>query len=103
MNRNLTNKENKKILERYHISLNSSSKKKNREKVQQVLTNKFCRCVKKIGINNEPRSIGICTKTIFTKKSLRRGKINCTGKNRIVEFFQPLRKITLTRKSRRRI
>ena len=42
---------------------------------------------KKVNTNNknEPRAIGICTKTIFNNKGLTRGKFRCKNK-RYVNF-----------------
>ena len=50
---------------------------------EKILAGKLCRCIKKIGINDEARSIGICTKTIFNRKGYTRGKFTCKGKRRV--------------------
>lgn len=47
---------------------------------EKILREKLCRCIKKIDPINEARSIGICTKSVFNRKGLTRGKFNCTGK-----------------------
>ena len=67
----MTNKMNvgdyEKILNYYKIPIPKSHKKLKVE-AEKILAGKLCRCIKKIGINDEARSIGICTKTIFNRK-----------------------------------
>jgi hypothetical protein len=67
------------------------------EEAENILSEKLCKCIKKVEdkvkMKNESRAIGICTKTIFNRKGLTRGKFKCTGKKRFVKFNK-------TRKSR---
>ena len=67
--KNLTKKDYIKILKFYKMDIPSTYKaiKKNAEK---ILAEKLCRCIKKVDIENEARSIGICTNSIFTRKGL---------------------------------
>jgi hypothetical protein len=81
-NTNLTQKEYTKILEFYNITIPKSKRLLEKE-AENILSEKLCRCIKKVGQNKkigEPRAIGICTKTIFDRKGLTRGKFNCTGR-----------------------
>ena len=80
----ITDNDYKKILEYYKKPLPPSRRllKLNAEK---ILAQKLCRCIKKVGVNNESRSIGICTKTIFNRKGFTRGKFQCK-KNVKVDF-----------------
>ena len=80
----ITNNDYKKILEYYKQPLPQSRRllKLNAEK---ILSQKLCRCIKKVDVNNEARSIGICTKTIFNRKGYTRGKFKCK-KNAHVDF-----------------
>jgi hypothetical protein len=82
----ITNNDYKKILEYYKKPLPRSRRllKLNAEK---LLSQKLCRCIKKVGVNNEneARSIGICTKSIFNRKGFTRGKFKCK-KNAKVDF-----------------
>jgi hypothetical protein len=73
------------ILNRYNLPI-SKTKRNNRINVERTLTNKFCKCLKKIGTENEARSIGICTKTIYNRLGLKRGLIKCKDKDRKVLF-----------------
>ena len=72
------------ILNYYKIKIPSSNKLI-KEKAESILAEKLCRCIKKIDPENEAKSIGICTKTIFSRKGYTRGKFNCK-KNQSVEF-----------------
>jgi len=76
----LTKNDYIKILEYYKKSIPKSSRllKMGAEK---ILNEKLCRCIKKLDPINEAKSIGICTKTIFNRKGLRRGQFKCKGKS----------------------
>jgi predicted Zn-dependent protease len=78
----LTNNDYKQILEYYKKQIPKSSRllKINAEK---ILAEKLCKCIKKIEPENEARSIGICTKTIFNRKGYTRGKFKCKGKRAV--------------------
>ena len=78
----LTNNDYKQILEYYNKTIPKSNRllKKNAE---QILAEKLCKCIKKIEPENEARSIGICTKTIFNRKGYTRGKFKCRGKRTV--------------------
>jgi len=76
----LTNDDYVKILQFYNIKIPDST-----EKIQQmaedIIAKKLCRCIKKTSSGfTEPRSIGICTKSIFNNKGFTRGKFTCKGK-----------------------
>lgn len=59
-------------------------------KTKQVLATKLCRCIRKV--NQGPRSIGICTKSIFTQRHLNRGSFRCKGRNRTVNVTKKTKK-----------
>ena len=68
-----------KILNYYKIRVPpGSSSKTLKNKAENILSEKMCRCIKKVGIDNEPRAIGICTKTVINRKGYRRGKFSCS-------------------------
>lgn len=72
------------ILNYYKIKIPSSNESI-KEKAKNILAVKLCRCIKKIDPENEAKSIGICTKTIFSRKGYTRGKFTCR-KKQTVEF-----------------
>ena len=72
----LTNNDYKQILEYYNKPIPKSTRLL-KNNAQQILAEKLCRCIKKIEPENEARSIGICSKTIFNRKGYTRGKFNC--------------------------
>jgi hypothetical protein len=72
----------KKILDFYNIPIPSTISSM-KEEAESILSLKLCRCIKKLGVENEPKSIGICTKTIFNRKGLKRGKFSCSKKQSV--------------------
>jgi hypothetical protein len=94
MSSNLTKGDYIKILNFYKVPIPESSKKLKLE-AEKLLAEKLCRCIKSVDPKNEPKSIGICTRTIFNKKGLKRGSFKCK-KNQNVTF----KKNTKTRKNR---
>jgi len=83
MVKKITNNEYIKILEFYKIPI-PKTKKLIQKEAEKILSEKLCKCIKEIDVA-EPRSIGICTKSIFNKKGLTRGKFQCK-KKRFVTF-----------------
>ena len=84
MSTELTNKDYISILNYYNMNI-PKSKRLLKKQAESIMADKLCRCIKKIDIHNEPKSIGICTKTIFNNKGYTRGKFTCK-KNRTVKF-----------------
>ena len=83
---NMHNSDYIQILKYYNEPI-PKSKRLIQEEAEKILSLKLCRCIKKIDsyAKNEPKAIGICTKTIFNRKGLTRGKFKCKGK-RYVNF-----------------
>ena len=80
--KSLTKKDYEKILDYYKIKIPTSVKLM-REKADKILSEKLCRCIKKIDTIIEAKAIGVCTKNIFNRKGLTRGKFDCKGKQNI--------------------
>lgn len=82
----LTNNDYIQLLNYYQINV---PKKRNTLKKmgEKILAQKLCSCIKKVGplMNKEPLAIGACTRSIFTRKKLKRKKFQCK-KNRYVKF-----------------
>jgi hypothetical protein len=78
----LTNCDYIKILNYYKIEI-PGSKEQIKDEATKILGEKLCRCIKKLDPANEARSIGICTKSIFGRKGLTRGKFKCKGKRQL--------------------
>jgi hypothetical protein len=92
----LTNDDYVKILKYYDMEIPKSNRILKQEG-RRILGEKLCRCIKKLDPVNEARSIGICTKTIFNRKGLTRGKFSCKGKRQLT-----FRKMRSSQKTRRR-
>ena len=93
----LTKNDYIKILEYYrlHIPKTMPLLKK---KAEDMLALKLCKCIKKVSPDNEPKAIGICSRTIFNRKGLQRKSFKCK-KGRFVEIDKLKRK-NKTRKFR---
>jgi hypothetical protein len=78
----LTNNDYKQILEYYNKPIPKSTQLL-KNNAQQILAEKLCRCIKKLEPKNKVRSIGICSKTIISRKGYTRGKFKCKGKRLI--------------------
>lgn len=86
----ITNEDYMKILEFYKIPI-PKSKRILQKKAEKILAIKLCRCIKKVGVENEARSVGICTNSVLNRKGLTRGKFTCKGKQK-VSFSKTSRK-----------
>lgn len=67
------------ILNYYNIPI-TTSKQKNRLAAEHILGTKLCRCIKKVKKTDkvtDPRSVGICTDSIFKKRNLKYYKFSC--------------------------
>lgn len=92
----ITDNEYKKILKYYKKQI-PHSKRLLKINAEKILAEKLCRCIKKVDVKNEARSIGICTKTIFNRKGYTRGKFKCK-KNATVKFKKTRKNSTIKNK-----
>lgn len=89
----LTNNDYKQILTYYKKPI-PQDKKLLKIHAEKIMSEKLCRCIKKVDKTNEPRSIGICTRTIFNNKGFVRGSFKCKNKSTVT-----FRKITKNKKT----
>jgi len=75
----LTNKDYVSILKYYNLPI-PKSKRLLQKQSEQIMAEKLCKCIKKLDPENETKSIGICTKTIFNNKGYTRGNFKCKTK-----------------------
>ena len=75
----ITDSDYKKILEFYEKPI-PRSKRLLKLEAEKILATKLCRCIKKVDVKNESRSIGICTKSVINTKGYTRVKFKCKGK-----------------------
>jgi hypothetical protein len=78
----LTNNDYVQILKYYKLRI-PASKKLLKKQAEKIMAEKLCKCIKKLDPQNEARSIGICTNTIFNRKGLSRSKFQCTKKQSV--------------------
>ena len=60
-----------KILRYYNIRAPKTTKSM-KQKAEQILAQKMCKCIQKMGSGN-PVSIGVCTRTVINRKGYIRG------------------------------
>ena len=75
----LTNRDYVNILKFYHMIIPTSNRLI-KFQAEKIMAEKLCRCIKKIDTKYEPKSISICSKTVFNNKGLLRGKFSCKTK-----------------------
>jgi len=82
MSYELTNKDYISILKYYKLNIPKSKRllKKQAEKIMAV---KLCKCIKKLDPEEEAKSIGICTNTIFGRKGYTREAFQCKKKQSV--------------------
>ena len=68
----------KQILEYYGEPIPNSNRL-TKAAAETLLASKLCRCIKKIGGENEKKAIGVCTKTILNRRGYTRGNFKCRG------------------------
>jgi hypothetical protein len=85
MSSELKNKDYINILKFYKMNI-PKSKRLLKQQAENILSEKLCRCIKKVDKTEESKAIAICTKTIFNRKGLKRGKFGCKGKGKSVKF-----------------
>jgi hypothetical protein len=99
---NLTESDYKKILEYYDKPV-PRSKRLLKKDAENIMALKLCGCIKKLGPldpKKEPRSIGICTRSVFKTKGLKRGTFKC--KKRKIQMTKISRKgISIGTKTRK--
>lgn len=107
----LTKSDYEKILNYYNIPFSSSeSSKQIKNKAEEILAEKLCKCIKKVkegsDSNNvgadadadESRAIGICTDTVFRRKGIKHSAFTCKKKPRLLRFHA--KKYSLVKRSK---
>lgn len=84
----LTNNDYIKILDFYNIKhTKNTSTKSIKNKAEKILAEKLCKCIKKVDIKkkNKSRSIGICKKSVLTRKNISSGRFTCKKKPKFLK------------------
>ena len=82
MSYKLTDTDYKNILEFYEKPV-PKSRRLLKKQAEDMMALKLCACIKKIGPSLEPRSIGICTRSVINTKGIKRGSFQCKKKRKI--------------------
>jgi hypothetical protein len=95
----LTEKDYKEILKYYKKSI-PRSKRLLKTNAEKIMSSKLCKCIKKLDPENEAKSIGICTRTIFNTKGITRGNFQCKKKQSVtMKKMNKNKKIVKTKKN----
>jgi hypothetical protein len=107
----LTKNDYEKILNYYNIPFSSSdSSKQVKNKAEEILAEKLCKCIKKVkdntgtstGVSNsdadESRAVGICNDTVFRRKGIKHSAFTCKKKPKLLRF--PGKKYSLVKRSK---
>ena len=99
------------ILNYYNMPItNDMSKDKIKTLAEDILASKLCRCIKKVrksaNLNEEPRAIALCKKTVIDRKHIRSFKFTCKKgkprfypkKNTTIKLMKLKKNIATTRK-----
>ena len=78
----------RKILKFYKMKIPKSASKIRKEG-NKIIAKKFCSCIKKVRkkFKKEGIAIGICTKSVITRKNIKRGKFKCK-KRRTIKLYK---------------
>ena len=73
------------------------------KKGDKIIAKKFCSCIKKVRkkFKKEGIAIGICTKSVITRKGIKRGSFNCKSKTSI-DLYKGGSKRSTKKKTRKR-
>lgn len=89
-----------KILKHYELPI-PRSKRIKKKMVQDLLSNKMCRCIKSVQKSSklkEPASIAICNQSIFRNRGLKYNKLKCKPKPQFIENKKTKKKLVKTQK-----
>jgi len=78
----------RKILKFYKMKIPNSASKIRKEG-NKIIAKKFCSCIKKVRkkFKKEGIAIGICTKSVITRKNIKRGQFECK-KRRTIKLYK---------------
>tara|TARA_B100000902_G_C26864974_1_gene694850 strand:+ start:92 stop:418 length:327 start_codon:yes stop_codon:yes gene_type:complete len=84
---NLTNKDYLNILNYYKINTKNLNKKQIKNRAENILATKLCRCIKKIDgyPENEKKGIAICTNSILKKRGIKSYGFKCKGRAKFIK------------------
>jgi len=86
-NSKMNTKDYKKIMEYYKLNTSKMNNKTIKNKAEDILAKKLCKCIKKVKgkseNKDERRAIGICKNSVITKKNIKIFTFNCKKKNKL--------------------
>ena len=97
---NLNNQDYTQILNFYNLAI---PKKRHliKKRAEDILADKLCRCIKKVKIGDEKKSVGVCSRSIFNKKGITRGTFKCKKNKRNITMKKKKKKLTMKKKAKK--
>ena len=92
----LTHADYRVVLKYYGIYDKKMSLKQTRTMALDILANKLCRCIKKVGDNKQ--AIGVCKASVLGKKSLKNGRFTCKKEAKLLSDRKNKEPLLKTRK-----
>lgn len=91
------------ILEHYDIDVPKNkkgniNKKMVKDEAEKILATKLCRCIKKVDQNDEPKSISVCTDSIFKNRGLKYNAFKCSPAFTLLKTKRNRQSLNKTRK-----
>tara|TARA_B110000483_G_scaffold243427_1_gene333185 strand:- start:968 stop:1291 length:324 start_codon:yes stop_codon:yes gene_type:complete len=82
----LTHKDYLDIMRFYRIDVSNMTKKNIKKKAENILANKLCKCIKKVGpmLKTEQNTIALCRKSVMANKNIINYGFKCKGKNKLI-------------------
>ena len=92
------------ILEYYDIEIPKNKKgnidkKMVKSEAEKILATKLCRCIKKVDKNDEPKSISVCTNSIFKNRGLKYNAFQCAPAFTLLKTKRNKHSLNKTRKN----
>ena len=85
------------ILNHYNLHIpNERNQLKN--KAEEILAEKLCKCIKAVDPIDEKKSIAICNKSIFSNRNLKKFRFTCKKKSRLKYKKNTRKKLMKTKK-----
>lgn len=75
------------ILKYYNVDHSTMNKNDIKQKAENLISSKLCRCIKKVTKNgNEQPAVAICTNSILTSRGLKYYGFSCKGKYELAPY-----------------
>lgn len=92
----LTHADYRVVLNYYGVYNNKMTAKQTKTAALDILANKLCRCIKKVG--DDKQAIAVCKNSVLGKKSLKNGRFTCKKRPKLLSDGKNKQPLLKTRK-----